>query len=378
MVGDGALVVREESATSTAAVRQVKIKTEKDHTPISKQQRYIFDREVKAGNVPPKIMQEYDKIKTARAPGYPKELAAIVNACIDKEDAQNYALQVNWKDGMALSNFEQIWHNQTVSKVQKGLTWSELCMKWGAGDMEKGEKNVNIALSKKHIVKKNGFYFTRRIVADETVGKSWTSQVGQECADKIKNWEDVKEQMQLTEWAEYGFDDSQDRSEAMVVVVVVLLAGGWWRWRWLWWRLWSEAGMLALEDDSSTLATEKTKSHARTAIEQADAVMGEIKKLGMTTCLGAASDGAKALFQKARATVAGFEPTMAELMDAVVDADALDADIKSLLKQAAKGYAELIDYKLELSSIANQMKRKEKSKGKPSGSKGLFGIEDDE
>ena len=113
---------------------------QQDTSSITKQQRHVFDRCVEAGEVPSAMVELRDKIRAERKPSYPKQLNAIVNACLPKD--VSYGTVIDWKSPALMEKFEKVMTHQSFKSQHVGLTWSEMTTRLGGGDMVRGEINL--------------------------------------------------------------------------------------------------------------------------------------------------------------------------------------------------------------------------------------------
>lgn len=87
-----------------------------DASSLTKTQRYLFDRALKSGELPPEVQAKREAIRQDKNPGYPKQLNAVVNSIIPKTVA--YASKVDYSSPAALKRFEGIFRVQKVSHQQ--------------------------------------------------------------------------------------------------------------------------------------------------------------------------------------------------------------------------------------------------------------------
>ena len=177
----------------------------KDTSALSKQQRHVWDRAVQSENLPSKVQEQWTALKGSSAPGIAKERAAFVNALVPKN--VGYGSLVDFSEDSKVDKICKLF------RTKKGITEENLedqtaieC-RLGGGDMDRGAKNLQIGLSRGHIIQvRDGVYKTVVNKAIDEVSDS----VGMQCsqAGHASEMKALIDKLERAGWAVWALETS--------------------------------------------------------------------------------------------------------------------------------------------------------------------------
>ena len=94
-----------------------------DASTLTKQQRYLFDKALKSGELPPEVQGKHEAIRQEKNPGYPKQLNAIVNSIVPKNS--EYGSQIDFQQPVNLKKFETLLGTQVINHQQVPRIWGD-------------------------------------------------------------------------------------------------------------------------------------------------------------------------------------------------------------------------------------------------------------
>ena len=90
----------------------------RDSTVLTKQQRHVWDKAAKSGNLPQEVADTWASLKTSSAPGIAKERAAFVNALVPKN--VGYGSLIDFNAEATITKFRKLF------RTKKGVTEEQL------------------------------------------------------------------------------------------------------------------------------------------------------------------------------------------------------------------------------------------------------------
>ena len=200
--------------------------------------------------------------------------------------------------------------------------------KLGAGDMERGAKTLEAGIARGDINEKgDGFYYFKRVIADDKITKHWGQHVHQ--LKSLPNGNEVASQLELHDWSKYAFAPT------------------------------------SAESSKGAAASKGAMDHLQAAYDALHKCINNIRKTGMNVRkMGSASAATMAMVSKALDSASQAEKTdLAKMINMLVKSpsEMSDLEIKNTLKNTTAQFSSLMSSELELASLAKGLMKSMKN-----------------
>ena len=342
---------------------------------VTKQQRHVFDRAFKNGEMDREVADKFAQLKKDEKPGKPARIAELINAVVPVDAGYGYKApllrahpkfrkiakklhalihpskltrnfawllrnhihfltpassvewhpKVQWGSSAVVQQFRSVSQTDEHKVQVRGRGLTEVEAIFGAGDLQRGRENVRIALQNKELIKVGNQYFDKTEFASQITQHASGQTIAQE-HDKLEDAPQIAALM-----ASSPFERTAISFDAF--------------------SKWTTSGPLALEDSLTDSMSDAAYEHLQTAHTCMQKVISsiqqkavQVKRTGSAESKGFA-DGAVALVKAIE------NGEFNKLYLVMLDADATGSLARDAVKAAMQPFSKLVQKEKELSAL---------------------------